>query len=391
MSAWITQNARPSHVTSQDMAHRWLLVVLATLTSLSMAAACGGVVSSPGSSIDGSAGEPDATGSDAAPGDATTRGDAAQDATNASDASGDAGALTPCMVSRDVFYVDVTGPQGPIQLGGQTYTNLDTNWDVLLDPELDVMVDTGEGPAGSVEVHTPNGMPLSPGVYPQGPNAGGPWIELAVGDEGCAVTSGTMTIDDLTYDAAEGGASPTVDSLAMSFDLVCGGNSVVGCVRYSPANGPPDGGPPIADAASDAPAPLVPCLGQSYLMYVNGPNGPQWISGAEGTWSAGLTSGTILSVKIDADNSWGVTAGSDSANGSFIEAGSTYTSNPGNNFPYIQALVDGGGCQQLPQGSFTIVDLTDTGGDQAIVKQVLLWFDVTCLDAGVSGCLAYGM
>jgi hypothetical protein len=71
---------------------RALVVVPATVTSLATAAACGGVVSSPGSSIDGSAGEPDAAGSDAAPGDAATRGDAAQDATNASDASGDAGA-----------------------------------------------------------------------------------------------------------------------------------------------------------------------------------------------------------------------------------------------------------------------------------------------------------
>jgi hypothetical protein len=49
---------------------------------------------------------------------------------------------------------------------------------------------------------------------------------------------------------------------------------------------------------------------------------------------------------------WGITASSDDSNGSFLEAGTTYTSNPNSNLPYIQVLADGGGCPQIPKGSF---------------------------------------
>ncbi|MGD0530152.1 MAG: hypothetical protein ABSE49_33770 [Polyangiaceae bacterium] len=108
-------------------------------------------------------------------------------------------------------------------------------------------------------------------------------------------------------------------------------------------------------------------------------------------WSAGLTSGSSLDVKIEGQSDWEITAVSNFVAGSYLEAGTTYTSTPGNNLPYLQYMANGAGCAALPKGSFTIVDMTSTGGDEATIGQLLLWFDVTCNDAGVSGCVSYGM
>ena len=75
-------------------------------------------------------------------------------------------------------------------------------------------------------------------------------------------------------------------------------------------------------------------------------NGPQVISGAEGTWSAGLTSESSLNVKVLANNDWQITASSDFVSGSFLEAGTTYTSTPTNNLPYLAYEANGVGCRE---------------------------------------------
>jgi hypothetical protein len=174
------------------------------------------------------------------------RADASGDATAAVDgrAAADAHAMAPdaqaysyplsrCSVDQDVFYIDVEGPAGPLQLGEITKTEAGTYWFVELQPELNVMLATENGPVGDVQVWTPDSTPVIPGTYPQGPSSTGPTIDVAVVKEGCHLTSGTFTLVDLEYTWPDGSTSGDVTSLLLSFDLVCGSNTLRGCVRYS--------------------------------------------------------------------------------------------------------------------------------------------------------------
>ena len=150
-----------------------------------------------------------------------------------------------------------------------------------------------------------------------------------------------------------------------------------------------------SDAALDV-AELAPCQPGGYVFYVDGENGYSGISGpmkitdADGTWSAELVSGSVMILKVAGIAAWGLTASSDFTHGSYIAPG-TYPSTGSNTGSWMQVQADGGGCNGLPTGAFTIVDVQSTGGDQATVTKLAMWFELTCNDAGaLRGCVRYG-
>jgi hypothetical protein len=122
----------------------------------------------------------------------------------APDAAADGAAVSPCSVSRDVFYVNQQG------VGPRMYTNLGANFDVSEAPYLAVTAETGSGPAATLEVYTAVDAGLVPGVYPQGPSTTGPSLEIALDGEGCAIASGTLTVTELQTTPSDAApASPT--------------------------------------------------------------------------------------------------------------------------------------------------------------------------------------
>jgi hypothetical protein len=141
--------------------------------------------------------------------------------------------LSRCAVGKDVFYLDVQGPSGPLQLGEIMETDVGAHWFVALQPELNIMLATETGPVGSVQVWTPDSSPAVPGTYTQGPSNKGPSIDVVVVDEGCHLSSGSFTLLDLRYDWPDSSVSGDVTSLLLSFDLVCGADTLRGCVRYA--------------------------------------------------------------------------------------------------------------------------------------------------------------
>jgi hypothetical protein len=141
--------------------------------------------------------------------------------------------LSRCNISQDVFYLDVTGSaQGRLALGETTHTEMGTHWFVALQPELEVMLATPTGPVGTIQVWTPNSAPVVPGTYPQGVDAGTAF-DIVVISEVCSVTSGTLNVVDLQYSWPDGSAQGDVSSLLLSFDVICTGQRLRGCVRYS--------------------------------------------------------------------------------------------------------------------------------------------------------------
>ena len=141
--------------------------------------------------------------------------------------------LSRCSVGQDVFYLDVEGPSGPLQHGEITQTNSGTSWFVALQPELNVMLATPTGPVGSIQVWTPDSTPVVPGTYPQAASGSGTSIAVVVVEEPCHLSSGTLTVLDLQYNWPDGSPSGDVTSLLLTFDLMCGTDSLRGCVRYS--------------------------------------------------------------------------------------------------------------------------------------------------------------
>ena len=141
--------------------------------------------------------------------------------------------LSKCENGQDVFYLDVGGANGPLQAGEITRTQDATNWFVELQPELNIMLATANGPVGDIQVWTPDSTPVTPGTYAQGPSNKGPSIDIVVIEQGCHLVSGTFTLVDLKYDWPDGNVMGDVTSLLLSFDLACQGNTIKGCVRYS--------------------------------------------------------------------------------------------------------------------------------------------------------------
>jgi hypothetical protein len=145
--------------------------------------------------------------------------------------------LAPCAAQRDVYYYDVETYDGTFEAGAETFTNLDSSWNAQLTPELEIMVLTG-GSGGEVDVWVPDGQQLAPGTYPQGPQTANvaTSLDLYIGDEGCAIASGTFTIVDVTTSTDDAG-DQTLQSFLAWFNVECVGYHVpipvVGCIGYS--------------------------------------------------------------------------------------------------------------------------------------------------------------
>lgn len=169
------------------------------------------------------------------PSDAATASDgpATADAPAAPTDAGYSYPLSKCATGQDIFYLDVGGANGPLQAGEITRTQDATNWFVELQPELNIMLATADGPVGDIQVWTPDSTPVTPGTYSQGPSNKGPSIDVVVVEEGCHLVSGSFTLVDLQYDWPDGDVMGDVTSLLLSFNLVCEGNTIKGCVRYS--------------------------------------------------------------------------------------------------------------------------------------------------------------
>jgi hypothetical protein len=260
----------------------------------------------------------------------------------------------------------------------------------------------GSGAGGSVEIDMNTNRLPTVGTFAQGPKISTPFLDLALGDEGCSIVSGSFTIDALQVELGDG-APGDVQSLRMTFDLYCGspGNTdhVVGSMRYADTNADEDAGQDAgldvpADASSDV-TELGPCLGAPYAIYADGENGysgftgPTSIAAPEGTWSAGLSSGTFLTLTIVGQPDWQIVASSGINAIHGLRRG-TYTSGGQTAGPYLQIGMTESGCREIPRGTFTIDELVSTGGDQADVTRLLMWFDLQCAGGSVTGCASYG-
>jgi len=202
-----------------------------SLTVISAMFACGGPTSTPYEQLMTDAGgAPSAPPPDATPASmdapATPR-----DTLGSFDWDAASYPLSRCATSQDVFYLNVTGPSGPLQPGEINETG-SVYWFVQLQPELNVMLASPTGPVGSIQVWTADSSPVAPGTYQQGPSNKGTQIDVVVINQPCHLSSGTLTVLDLEYDWPDGSTSGDVNSLLLSYDLMCDQDSLRGCVRY---------------------------------------------------------------------------------------------------------------------------------------------------------------
>ena len=159
------------------------------------------------------------------------------------DATAPSDPMAPCAGDRDVFAYDVLGYPGPFQLGAQRFTNHDAAWRTDLSPEITVRASSGTGAGGGIDIYMPGGGVPSPGVYPQGSSrhagdaGAAPSLSVVIGSEGCALTSGTLTIVELTTLPATDAGDPRMRSLLASFDVMCAWDTssipVRGCMRFA--------------------------------------------------------------------------------------------------------------------------------------------------------------
>jgi hypothetical protein len=146
--------------------------------------------------------------------------------------------LASCSGERNVFFYDVKAYPGPYELGARRFTNHDASWYAQLQPQLEVLVSSGSGAGGSIDVWTPPAIALVPGTYPQGPATTNvaPTLHPAFGSQGCAVESGVLTVVELTPSNDDAG-TPHVDSFLASFEVACRWEPapipVRGCIRYA--------------------------------------------------------------------------------------------------------------------------------------------------------------
>lgn len=143
-------------------------------------------------------------------------------------------------------------------------------------------------------------------------------------------------------------------------------------------------------------AELAPCQNDDYIFYVDGTDypgidGSAQVTGAQGTWAAGLTNEAFLQVSAIVGQTWTVVAFSDWYQGQSLTPGTYWSVGADKPGATIQIGAAGAGCPTTPVGTFTIVALDAPSGDQVDVSRVALWFDVSCMGQGsLRGCVRYG-
>jgi len=298
-----------------------------------------------------------------------------------------------CLVDRDVFYTEVSSP-GPMAVGQFTLTNHDASWfaHVKTTGGLTLWADPGSAYMSELDLWTNH---LAPGTYTVG-STGSFTAEIQSVGAGCGVSTGTITIDELTAQPPDSNGDSRVSAFSAVFDFQCPWSpapvGVRGCVRYSAA----DGGPPVTvpDAGIDFSSipQMAACLASPYEIQVvandyGGLNGPYGVDGTQGTWSGRLTSEAIMQLDVAAGAGWSLAAASDLSQA--LKPGTYSVPGPDGRFPYASLKVDGGGCQGSPSGTFTIVDIGSTGSDQASLTRLAAWFDFSCGGGRLTGCVRY--
>jgi hypothetical protein len=295
-----------------------------------------------------------------------------------------------CAASRDVFFAHVSPNPNPSQgsLGSNTmvFTNLDSQW--MFESPLNVTATAGaQGPSQNLQVWMNDGGALKRGVYGVGPSS-----DVGVGftqqGDGCQATSGTVSIDEYEMTSDDAGIQ-ALGALALTFNVDCG-NPVEGCVAYS-TNW--DASAPVDGAAGDGGL-LAPCQSDGYVFYANAEggygtisDGVSMVTGAQGTWSAGLNGGYFeLNVSVDpySDKTWAVAATSSTGIQGPFQVG-TYTAGPIQIGASISVAIAGQACTSSPTGTFTVAEASSDG------SHALIGFDLQCSAAGsLRGCVSYG-
>jgi hypothetical protein len=175
----------------------------------------------------------------------------------------------------------------------------------------------------------------------------------------------------------------------------------------SVASSSPDGGGAGQDSgSSEIDATGIPqvaeCLQAPNEIYVvatggyggAGLSGASHVAGAQGTW-LDLGGGNSF-VQVDSpEGGWAFAASANTINhGPYIlEPGATFNSGPGltENGAYAQVAVgSAGGCNPIPTGTFTIVDIANANRGDGALLRLLAWFSLSCGDGGrLDGCVRY--
>ena len=118
-----------------------------------------------------------------------------------------------------------------------------------------------------------------------------------------------------------------------------------------------------------------------------GLSGSSAIFGEKGTWTS-LGNGVETLQVNDPPGDWGFAADGDVIHRRWLAPGASFSSALGSS--YAQVKVAGRGCDHIPTGTFTIVDVAGTPGDQGTLIRALAWFDLVCDGVGeLKGCARF--
>jgi len=149
------------------------------------------------------------------------------------------------------------------------------------------------------------------------------------------------------------------------------------------------------DAAGIDASEAIPCLLGGDVFFVDGEggypgiSGSSTIAGSQGTWGGTFTSEIAVQLTVETSTPWVFSAGLGPTSAVPLAPG-TYVSSGDDHEIFAQVQAAGGGCVDVPTGSFTIAEIESTGGDEATLTRLLAWFDLTCQEGGtVRGCVSY--
>jgi hypothetical protein len=308
--------------------------------------------------------------------------------------------LAHCQSSsaRDAFYVNVAGtvvgPVGFYAPGSETFTNLDSYVEAESPYEIWVHRVSGEG--DSLAILTADGGALAPGHYDLG-SSSAPALALTLGFSlaQCAAASGTLDVVDsksVTDDAGD----PVPSSTLLAYDIQCQNSSgsvpIEGCARYAPSPAFDAGLPP--SAADDDAGVLAPCASGGDVFYVDNDGitgAPASITGAVGTWSAGIDFSPAALLQFDANlfPQWELAL----AGGSITPGTYTFTNGYDGTSPGILVVANGVYCDYTT-ATVTIAALQTTPGANDApgddITRFLVGFDMDCTSYPLRGCMSFG-
>lgn len=149
----------------------------------------------------------------------------------------------------------------------------------------------------------------------------------------------------------------------------------------------------VADAGIDFSSipQMAACLASPYEIQVvannyAGLNGPYGVDGTQGTWR-GRYDGPYMQLDVAFGAGWALSAGTDV--NQTLKPGTYALPGPAGRDPFASLKIDGGGCQGLPSGTLTILDIAASGASQAAITKLAAWFDLTCGAGRLTGCVRY--